>query len=117
MGRADGGLKQPLCTIFFALRRPCSSSWQKVYACPVVYLHPNIKLPRPQLTLSLAGTNPSEIKVPYDIPTMKEKLFIWLSTTVDHLNQDWSGVEHCWKETDLLRAWYAYTSNVLHICM
>ena len=64
-----------------------------------------------------AGTNPSEIKVPYDIPTMKEKLFIWLSTTVDHLNQDWSGVEHCWKETDLLRAWYAYTSNVLHRCM
>jgi hypothetical protein len=55
--------------------------------------------------------------VPYDIPTMKEKLFIWLSTTVDHLNQDWSGVEHCWKETDLLRAWYAYTSNVLHRCM
>jgi hypothetical protein len=46
--------------------------------------------------------------VPYDIPTMKEKLFIWLSLTVDHLNQDWSGVEHCWKETDLLRAWYAY---------
>ena len=55
--------------------------------------------------------------MPYDIPTMKEKLFIWLSLTVDHLNQDWSGVEHCWKETDLLRAWYAYTSNVLHRCM
>ena len=60
---------------------------------------------RPQLTLTLAGTDPSAIKVPYDIPTMKEKLFIWLSTAVDHLNQDWSGVEHCWKETDLLRAW------------
>ena len=58
--------------------------------------------PNPNLS---AGTDPSEIKVPYDIPTMKEKLFIWLSLAVDHLNEDWSGVEHCWKQTDLLRAW------------
>ena len=97
----------------------CSSSWPKVHACPLVYPNPNpnLNLPRSKLTLTLAGTDPSAIKVPYDIPTMKEKLFIWLSLTVDHLNQDWSGVEHCWKETDLLRAWYAYTSNVLHRCM
>ena len=63
------------------------------------------------LTLTLAGDH-SDIKVPYDIPTMKEKLFIWLSAAVDHLNQDWSGVEHCWKETDLLRAWCACATTL-----
>ena len=43
---------------------------------------------------------------------MKEKLFIWLSAAVDNLNQDWSGVEHCWKETELLRAWCACATTL-----
>ena len=35
----------------------------------------------------------------------KTNLFRWLSLAVDELNKDPAGIVHCWKETELLRAW------------
>ena len=46
-----------------------------------------------------------EVKVPSDVPTCKTNLFRWLPQAVDELNKDPAGIVHCWKETDLLRAW------------
>ena len=43
--------------------------------------------------------------MPSDVPTCKTNLFRWLPQAVDELNKDPAGVVHCWKETDLLRAW------------
>ena len=45
------------------------------------------------------------LRVPADVPTCKKNLFTWLSKTVDLLNEDKSGVSHCWEETKLLQAW------------
>ena len=52
-----------------------------------------------------AGKVAGEVKVPSDIPTCKTNLFKWLSLAVDELNKDPAGIVHCWKETELLRAW------------
>ena len=52
-----------------------------------------------------AGKAAGEVKVPSDIPTCKTNLFKWLSLAVDELNKDPAGIVHCWKETELLRAW------------
>ena len=46
-----------------------------------------------------------EIKIPADVPTCKKNLCIWLSEIVNLINQDKSGIVHCWEETQLLRAW------------
>ena len=53
------------------------------------------------------GVEISKIKVPSDVPTCRKNLFVWLSESVDHFNtpEQKAGVVHCWKETNLLRAW------------
>ena len=61
-----------------------------------------VSLTRAQLS---AGTAAADIVIPSDIPTMKDKLFRWLSESVDILNADSSGVVHCWEKTNLLQAW------------
>jgi len=52
-----------------------------------------------------SGVEPEEIKVPMDVVTCKNNLLEWLSQSVDRLNEDTSGVKHCWEKTELLRAW------------
>ena len=51
------------------------------------------------------GTKPEDINVPNTVPQCKRNLCNWLSQTVDELNKDKAGIEHCWKETELSRAW------------
>ena len=43
--------------------------------------------------------------MPAGDPTCKTNLFRWPSLAVDELNKDPAGIVHCWKETELLRAW------------
>ena len=43
--------------------------------------------------------------MPTGDPACKTNLFRWLSLAVDELNKDPAGIVHCWKETELLRAW------------
>ena len=58
------------------------------------------------VTMQLAaGTAPNAVKVPADVPTCKSNLLSWLSAIVDRMNEDRASVIHCWKETQLLRAW------------
>ena len=52
-----------------------------------------------------AGRPVGEIKVPTGDPDCKTNLFRWLSLAVDELNKDPAGIVHCWRETELLRAW------------
>ena len=52
-----------------------------------------------------AGVKPEEIKVPMDVPTCKKNLFKWLSESTNVLNNDKTGIVHCWESTKLLRAW------------
>lgn len=58
-----------------------------------------------ELTVSQikGGTPPKEVKIPADVKTCRMNLFCWLSQCVDLLDKE--GVIHCWKATDLLRAW------------
>ena len=51
-----------------------------------------------------AGVKPEEIKVPMDVPTCKKNLFTWLSESTNVLNNDKTGIVHCWESTKLLRA-------------
>ena len=52
------------------------------------------------------GKDPSEIRVPSDVPTCKKNLFIWLSRSVTELNSlERSTMTHCWDSTDLSQAW------------
>lgn len=61
-----------------------------------------VKFTQDQLS---AGIKPEEVKLPTDIPTCKKNLMEWLSSTVDQLNADKSGVAYCWEQTGLLKAW------------
>ena len=49
------------------------------------------------------GVEPKDVKIPADVKTCRKNLFLWLSQSVDSLDK--AGVVHCWKSTDLLRAW------------
>ena len=49
------------------------------------------------------GTEPKDVKIAADVKTCRKNLFLWLSQSVDCLDK--AGVIHCWKSTDLLRAW------------
>ena len=52
------------------------------------------------------GIEPSNIKIPSDVPTCRRNLFEWLSKSVDHLNEtEKAGMVHCWEKTNLLKAW------------
>ena len=52
-----------------------------------------------------AGKDPTEVRVPMDVPTCKRNLFSWISQAIDELNTDPAGIAHCWESTELLRAW------------
>ena len=49
---------------------------------------------RGQLARDVAA---DKVEVPNSVPSCKEKLFIWLSTTVDLLKADRAGIVHCWE--------------------
>jgi hypothetical protein len=49
------------------------------------------------------GAEPKDVKIPADVKTCRKNLLIWLSQSVESLDK--AGVIHCWKSTQLLRAW------------
>ena len=52
-----------------------------------------------------SGVKPTAIKIPADVPSLKQKLMEWLSTSVDEANKDVSQARRCWQSTTLLNAW------------
>jgi hypothetical protein len=62
-----------------------------------------VELTRKQLD---DGVHASAIQVPTDVPTLKTRLFGWLSDVVGEMNaSDREGIIHCWEKTGLLKAW------------
>ena len=53
-----------------------------------------------------SAKDPSEIKIPADVPTCKKNLFRWLSEVCAEMNSTaGSNITHCWEKTKLTKAW------------